>query len=208
MMDMDLASENPAGLSSDRVASSIPRADTNTTWLYPSSQMFYNALRRKHGQVANTPIHSTDMDIIVTIHNMVNEQTWQSILRWEHYYHPGNGPPRLQRFLGRPERLTPKAAWRAYVLGYARPFDRHDWYVERADGTIARYVIDYYGGRSEWETLTAAANDHRGQAPPSFFIDARPAIDSWSSAYERVHCATNRFTEYCRALFSLGSGHK
>lgn len=208
MMDTDLSTENPADLSSNRVASSIPRADTNSTWLYPSPQMFYNALRRKHGYEASVPVQAADMDVIVTIHNMVNEQTWQTILRWEQYYHPSNGQPKLQRFLGRPECLTPKAAWRTYVLGYTRPFDRHDWYVERADGTVARYVIDYYGGRPAWDTLPSnAKDDSRGRAtstaaPPSFFIDARPALDSWSSAYERIHCAAHRFIDYCNVLFS------
>lgn len=208
-MDTDLTSENPADLSSSRVASSIPRADTNTTWLYPSPQMFYNALRRKHGDETSVPLQTADMDVIVTIHNMVNEQTWQNILRWEQYYHPSGGPPKLQRFLGRPESLTPKAAWRTYVLGYTRPFDRHDWYVERADGTVVRYVIDYYGGRPAWDTVPPEVkNDGRGKAPPSFFIDARPALDSWPSTYERIHCATHRFIDYCSGLFTPRHGQK
>lgn len=174
--DLDRPSDAP-GLSPQRIGSSIPRSEAEEgpgggTWLYPSPQMFYNAMARK----GYTP-RAEDMDVIVTIHNMVNEQTWQEVLKWENYYHPGT-EPKLRRFLGRPDSLSPRACFRSYVLGYRRPFDRHDWYVER-EGREVRYVVDFYSGNSAGPS-------------PSFHIDARPAIDSWSALYERAHCAANR----------------
>lgn len=56
---------------------------------------------------------------------------------------------------------------------YQRPFDRHDWVVDRC-GTKVRYVIDYYTGRVD-----------KGN-PFSFYIDARPALDSWEGVKMRM----------------------
>ena len=172
MMPTDLQKEPVEGLSASRIGSSIPRADAeNTTWLYPSPQMFYNAMQRK----GKDP-RVEDMDVIVSIHNVVNEQTWQAVLCWERYYAPG-GEPRLKRFLGRPEKLSPRAWMRTRLMGYTRPFDRHDWYVSRADGREVRYVIDFYSGTNVG----------------SFHIDARPALDNPRAVYERVHYAMGSF---------------
>jgi cytochrome c heme-lyase len=169
MMPVDLQGEAIEGLSNGRVGSSIPRADTESgTWLYPSPQMFYNAMQRK----GKDPCVE-DMDVIVSIHNVVNEQTWQAVLCWERHFAPGE-EPRLKRFLGRPEKLSPRAWMRTQLMGYARPFDRHDWYVSRSDGREVRYVIDFYSGSNVG----------------SFHIDARPALDNPRAIYERVHFAT------------------
>ena len=54
-----------ANLSAGRVHSSIPRADTAETWVYPSERMFYNAMRRK-GFEANPD----DMRTVVAMHNV------------------------------------------------------------------------------------------------------------------------------------------
>lgn len=179
-------------LSRDRVSSSIPRADCpidnhNTdrpnenhhgTWQYPSPQMFYAAMHRKGHPAIQNVNNTQDMNIIVNIHNMVNEQTWQSILRWENCLPTlanTTNDPKLKRFLGRPGDWTPKAWWRHYILGYVAPFDRHDWYVERSDGRIVRYVIDFYPGTSQARTNL-----------PAFYIDARPALDSWSALRQRL----------------------
>lgn len=212
MMPSDLSqSDSPASaaLPDLRVSSSIPRSGlegdagggggdarpsaANGTWLYPSPRMFYNAMRRKgHGA------RPEDMEVIVTIHNMVNEQTWQAVLRWESYYHP-EGQPKLGRFLGRPDDLSPRAWLRTYILGYRRPFDRHDWFVERADGSTARYVIDFYSGKA----AEPAPGCGDVPVPPSFHIDARPAIDSWQALYERMHYsvqgALHRLSQALRA---------
>lgn len=77
-----------AVLPTQRRRSSIPKAgDTPTSgnqpndeevWLYPSPQMFYNAMRRKGWDP-----REEDMVAVVSIHNAVNERTWSQILEWE-----------------------------------------------------------------------------------------------------------------------------
>ena len=48
----------------------------NTKWTYPSPKMFYNAMRRKGWQPKEE-----DMDVVVAIHNTVNERVWHHILQ-------------------------------------------------------------------------------------------------------------------------------
>jgi cytochrome c heme-lyase len=47
-------------------------------WEYPSPQQFYNALVRKGWE---TPEESVEM--MVNIHNWLNEEAWQQVRRWE-----------------------------------------------------------------------------------------------------------------------------
>lgn len=150
-------------LSTYRHKSSIPKAGTDNTWLYPSPQMFYNSLVRKNKA---DDVTERDMDAVVATHNTVNEATWSRLLQWEGLYgemYPdvAQEEPRLLHFRGRPTDLTPKARIKK-VLGYGVPFDRHDWTVDRG-GREMRYVIDfYYDERKDWP----------------FFVDVRPALDS------------------------------
>jgi len=82
-------------LPTDRRKSSIPRSSTGGSgtaegnkgrgeekeeevWLYPSPQMFYNAMRRKGWDP-----REEDMTTVVGIHNAVNERTWNQVLEWE-----------------------------------------------------------------------------------------------------------------------------
>lgn len=67
-------------LPADRERSSIPRHDAHDgeTWLYPSPRMFYNALRRKGYET-----RPEDVQVMVDVHNFLNEQVWQEILKWE-----------------------------------------------------------------------------------------------------------------------------
>lgn len=136
-------------------------------WIYPSEKQFYAALVRKNHSPNPTTVSS-----IVPIHNAVNERCWSTILRdWElHSSHArvANAPcggPRLRSFSGDSSKLTPRA--RMYTwLGYERPFDRHDWVVERCGGESVEYVIDFYKGR--------------GGGGLSFFLDVRPKLNSWA----------------------------
>ena len=146
-------------LSEERIQSSIPSPDSH--WKYPSPKMFYDAMIRK----GHSP-NRTEMDVIVDIHNSVNEQTWQYIRQWE-----DDPEIKLVRFMGRPEDPSPKSIMNR-ILGYKRPFDRHDWWVQRRNGTIARYVIDFY------------------PANVGVHIDARPAIDS-------IYALKQRIFHYC-----------
>lgn len=96
----------------ERTVSSIPRAPSSTSsasacpvasssagpttagtqatqqaktdqWEYPSPQQFYNALVRKGWE---TPEESVEM--MVNIHNWINEEAWAQVRRWEEK-HPG-----------------------------------------------------------------------------------------------------------------------
>lgn len=60
-----------------RTESSIPR-DPSAKWEYPSPQQFYNALVRKGWQ---TP--EEHVETMVEIHNFLNEEAWQEVLKWE-----------------------------------------------------------------------------------------------------------------------------
>lgn len=52
--------------------------DKSGKWIYPSEQMFFEAMRRK-----NYDPKAEDMRSIVPIHNAVNERAWGEILEWE-----------------------------------------------------------------------------------------------------------------------------
>lgn len=54
-------------------------ADKKTgNWIYPSEEMFFNAMKRK-----SYDPKETDMKTIVPIHNAVNERAWMEIKEWE-----------------------------------------------------------------------------------------------------------------------------
>lgn len=173
-----------APLSTERVRSFIPKGGTTQeTWQYPSSQMFYNALVRK-GKVEDVEV--SDVDTIVAVHNNMNEKAWGEVEIWEKNLHKDDydsGGIKLSRFMGRPDDLSPMAWFKSTFLGMPRPFDRHDWVIDR-NGKEVRYVIDYYydedsGKYDEKPTL------HAMKSIKSITMDVRPAIDSLESLMDR-----------------------
>ncbi|KAF9472777.1 cytochrome C1 heme lyase [Pholiota conissans] len=154
-------------LSEERETSSIPKA-ADGNWVYPSEAQFFKAMARK-----NHDPQPADMKSIVPIHNAVNERAWAEILKWE----AGRGGEacggvKLVNFKGKPTQKSPKAQFNM-LLGYAAPFDRHDWVVDRC-GTKLRYIIDFYTGHnSKGDNL-------------SFYLDVRPALDSWEGIKMRL----------------------
>ncbi|OAL64030.1 cytochrome c heme lyase [Trichophyton rubrum] len=200
-------------LSVDREPSSIPRGDSSgAKWEYPSPQQMYNAMLRKG--YMDTPQDAVESMVsvhnflnegawqeIVDWERTFSKglvQGWQKCRRGSENLAMdlerermrsgvGGGiddEPRLARFMGRPQDLTPKAQFfqllgRIYPskFGTAPPFDRHDWYVLRktpqGDKEI-RYVIDYYSGPPE------------PTGEPVFFLDIRPAVDTPTAAAERL----------------------
>ena len=62
----------------ERELSSIPRAKDSSKWEYPSAQQFYNALVRKGWETPEEHIQT-----MVDVHNFLNEEAWQEILKWE-----------------------------------------------------------------------------------------------------------------------------
>jgi len=171
-------------LSVHRVPSLIPKAGTDdATWLYPSQQMFWNAMVRKNKAAG---AREEDMDVVVSIHNNMNEKTWKQVLAWEEL-HPQESEdrrPKLLRFLGRPHDLSPKAYIKT-LFGHPRPFDRHDWYVDRG-GREIRYVIDYYHNSAISSADKAPTSLTDIQSVKSIMLDVRPALDSVESIIDRL----------------------
>lgn len=167
----------------DRESSTIPKGGTDSTWLYPSPQMFWNALVRKD---KTEGVVETDVIDVVRIHNNMNESTWKTILKWEdlHPQQDEDRQPRLLRFLGRPDELSPKAKLKV-LFGHSAPFDRHDWIVDRG-GKEVRYVIDYYHDEHGAQFDQTPTNMNDFSSIRSIKIEARPAIDDLSSLLDRV----------------------
>jgi cytochrome c heme-lyase len=66
-------------LPTERTTSTIPRPNAEEkVWEYPSPQQFYNALVRKGWE---TP--EEHVETMVDIHNFLNEEAWQEVLKWE-----------------------------------------------------------------------------------------------------------------------------
>lgn len=177
-------------LSTNRVQSTIPKGndDSDSTWTYPSPQMFYNSLARKN-KLGDTT--EDDIESVVALHNNMNEKTWNKVMQWEKVLvgdDNGGDESKLLKFMGRPSDLSPKAIVKHYLFGHPLPFDRHDWTVIRKDGTEVRYVIDYYYDESRAsetpESAMPALNDH--EAVKSILVDVRPAVDSVEAALGRV----------------------
>ncbi|KAI7866092.1 cytochrome c/c1 heme-lyase [Spinellus fusiger] len=159
-------------LRKEREISTIPRAEsTERLWVYPSEQMFFNAMKRK-----NWDPKEQDMEVVVPIHNAVNEQAWGKILEWESMHTSQCQQPKLLKFQGRPKDITPKARIGSW-FGYTLPFDRHDWTVDRC-GKKVTYVIDFYAGK----------NDPQRPDAVSFYLDVRPAL-SPSGLWDRLQWA-------------------
>ncbi|XP_066482537.1 holocytochrome c-type synthase [Tiliqua scincoides] len=173
--------DQPFPLSIVREESSIPRATSQQHWVYPSEQMFWNAMLRKGWRWKDDDIKPEDMTNIIKIHNQNNEQAWKEILKWE-ALHARRCPcgPMLVRFGGKAKEFSPRARIRSW-MGYELPFDRHDWIIDRC-GTEVRYVIDYYDG---------------GEVDKNYqftILDVRPAFDSLSAVWDRMKVAWWRWT--------------
>jgi len=176
-----------------RVVSGIPRGSFNPhhqssenakNWIYPSEQQLFNAMRRKGYQVTEDSIPT-----VLQIHNGINERTWRQIQEWE-----DSNDLVLDRFVGRPRDLSPKAWFLSKVLGrYDPPFDRHDWHVRHESG-VQRYVIDYY-----------YLPPPDPSQPPIPYVDARPALDhpraAWMQTQRFVASALPGFAAFYRRYF-------
>ena len=175
-----------APLPTQRVASTIPKGGTeDQTWLYPSPQMFWNALVRKNKTEGAS---EQDMETVVAVHNNMNENTWRQVLAWEALHPPQGGPgtePKLLRFLGRPDDLSPKARLKMLFGGHPAPFDRHDWVVDRG-GKEVRYVIDYYPDEASTEIDQRPRDLTDVTSMQSIKVDVRPALDGPEAVLDRL----------------------
>ncbi|KAH6678597.1 cytochrome c heme lyase [Halenospora varia] len=205
-LSQDRADNQTVALPTEREPSTIPKGSGEGNWEYPSPQQMYNALLRK----GYTDTDATAVESMVSVHNFLNEGAWAEIVEWERRFSGGLSKgwqmckkgesasmagadiganedvvaqPKLIRFMGRPQEMTPKAAM-IQVMGWIYPaafgteppFDRHDWFVQREVGSQKkeiRYVIDYYSG----------PDDPTGE--PVFYLDVRPAVTP-TQAVERM----------------------
>lgn len=191
-MPMAISSEKAPGqkitLPTERTISTIPRGETpdQGLWEYPSPQQMYNAMLRK-GKGEGIPEDAVES--MVEVHNFLNEGAWQQILGWEQKYtSESKVEPRLAKFTGKPNTLSPRAQMFLYLgkvfpetFNTQPPFDRHDWTVLRSQGKDqgwkeVRYIIDYY-----------SAPDDEDTGMPAFMLDTRPALDSPQNAYDRFN---------------------
>lgn len=168
------APDQPFTLSTSRQKSSIPRAGTESTWVYPSPQMFWNAMLKKGWRWEDDHLSQKDMENIIRIHNANNEEAWMEVLKWELMLHPECGNPQLKSFKGDAQNLSPRARLRGW-LGYQLPFDRHDWIVDRCGQAEVRYVIDYYDG---------GAVDPKSKL--FTHLDVRPAMNRPGNIWDRM----------------------
>jgi cytochrome c heme-lyase len=176
------APDQPFPLPTRREVSSIPKAGSSEEerWVYPSSQMFWNAMLRKGWRWKEDTLSPNDMEHIIRIHNVNNEQAWNEILKWEARHFKECDCPKLRSFKGNATNYSPRARIRHW-MGYELPFDRHDWIVDRC-GQDVHYVIDYYdGGPVDPTTGRFSA------------LDVRPAMDSFVNVWDRTAVAYTRF---------------
>ncbi|CAG98941.1 cytochrome c1 heme lyase CYT2 [Kluyveromyces lactis] len=157
-------------LPTEREKSSIPRTGTSDNWVYPSEKQFFEAMKRK-----NWDPEAVDMKAVVPIHNSVNERVWNYIKIWE----DGQGGDvcggiKLTSFKGDSKKLTPRAWFRSSILGMTKPFDRHDWVVDRC-GKQIDYVIDFYSN----------PEPEKNHLPP-IYLDVRPKVNTFEGCKLRV----------------------
>ena len=87
------------------------KAGESNNWVYPSAQQFYTSLARK-----NRSPDARDMDIVVPIHNAVNERCWDQVLQWEAHAGVAKDDVKLVTFEGKPHTPSPKA-WLKTLAG-------------------------------------------------------------------------------------------
>ncbi|UJR35251.1 hypothetical protein I4U23_028015 [Adineta vaga] len=176
------APDQPFPLSTNRVTSNIPKvSDKEEKWVYPSPQMFWNAMLRKGWRWQDDALAPVDMENIVRMHNINNELAWMEVLKWEALHANECMTPRLASFGGKAKDFSPRARIRSW-LGYQLPFDRHDWIVDRC-GKRVRYIIDYYDSEKlDHDSLTFT------------ILDVRPAFDSFGAVWDRSRAAWWRWT--------------
>ncbi|CRG95968.1 cytochrome c1 heme lyase, putative [Plasmodium gallinaceum] len=156
--------------------SSIP--STSGSWYYPSKNQFYNTTRKKGYSFSRE-----ELDMALKIHNAVNEETWKKIMKKEEKYFDLCKEQKLVRFVGNPTKLSFKA-FLLTLLGYNKPFDRHDWYIDRCGKTI-KYIIDYYDGKND------------NNSPVSIYIDVRPQLN-YKNAIDNIKVF---YLKICKFMF-------
>ncbi|OAP60644.1 hypothetical protein AYL99_05646 [Fonsecaea erecta] len=166
-------------------AESETGASASGNWIYPSEHQFFQAVMRKQTLSSSNPTDlATSISAIIPIHNAVNEQAWVLIKRWERGTSDACGGPKLLSFQGLGAGAkSPKARWNS-LWGYTEPFDRHDWVVQRCDGSKVEYVIDFYQGKA-----LEGKTGKQGNNALNFYLDVRPklnTVEGWRMRAEQL----------------------
>jgi len=108
----------PFPLSTSRVTSTIPKANAapSEKWVYPSEQMFWNAMLRKGWRWEDDTVQKDDMTSIIHIHNANNEKAWHEVLMWEAMHCDECKEPKLKKFGGKASDYSPRAKMR-HLMG-------------------------------------------------------------------------------------------
>src|SRR5690606_24285591 len=91
----------PFPLNTSRERSTIPKHspkdESDAYWVYPSEQMFWNAMIRKgwkwqeaiegKDDSSGQKFTAEDMSHIIKIRNFNNEMAWREVLKWEMAFH-------------------------------------------------------------------------------------------------------------------------
>ena len=77
-LSQERAAQQASVLPTDRETSTIPRDGSGNNWEYPSPQQFHNALLRKGMET-----DEEDVEMMVQIHNFLNERAWDEVQKWE-----------------------------------------------------------------------------------------------------------------------------
>jgi cytochrome c heme-lyase len=114
------APDQPFLLPTERQVSTIPKGTVAPDgkpefWVYPSQQMFWNAMLRKGWRWQKDDLKPKDMEDIIKIHNANNEQAWQEVLKWEALHARECGNPRLKSFGGKAQDYSPRAKIRHWM---------------------------------------------------------------------------------------------
>mgnify|MGYP001983418683 FL=1 len=107
------------------------------------------------------------------------------MLEWESLHCAECPTPKLLRFHGRPDDLSPKARLKLAFGLVSKPFDRHDWTVDRC-GKHVRYILDYYDVKAKPGEESRMPMLHDEDAVPTIEMDIRPALDSPGALYDRM----------------------
>ena len=123
--------------------------------------------------LSDSPMSREDFANTIRIHNCNNESAWEELMKWEKAFHSAECPsgPRLKGFYERAYELTPKAKI-FNDIGLGRPYDTHDWIIDRC-GKEIRYHVEYYDA---------------GEAQTGQFarVAVRPAMDSFENIWDRM----------------------
>jgi len=137
------APRQPISLPTDRMKSSIPKADGGY-YQYPSPQQAYNAMLRKGKE---PDIYRAEE--FVGTHNKMNERGWEQVLKYESVTHPECKAKdvKMKKFNG------------DYNNRVKKSFDRHRWTIQRCGKEETTYLLDYFDTKEVDERTMPYSND-------------------------------------------------